>query len=295
MIDLLAAQIIWGAAGPLVKIILADIPPFGLMFLRFLFATLILFVIYEIKYVKTLPPISRGDLKDIFIAGFLGVFINIALYFPAQKLTSVIDAWVIASTGVLFVIGYSFFVLGERLSKIVYLGVVLAFLGTLVIIGNPILGVGSGSLLGNILMLGSTLAGAGSFFAYKRLVAKFPPLALTYFSFLISLPLALPFFLWEYWQNPTWLSSLSPQNIAILAYLVIGSSIVAYTLQGRGLIRLSASLAATAGYLSPVVSIGLSIIFLHEQPTRFFVIGTSLVALGLMLAETRHKRYNKNS
>lgn len=282
------AQIIWGVAGPLVKIVLADIPPFGLMFLRFLFTTIILFIIFEIKFAKNQPAMTRQDIKDIFIAGFFGVFVNICLYFFGQNLTTVIDAWVIASTGTLFVIAYSFLFLGERLSKIIYFGVALAFAGTIIIVGTPILDIGSGSLLGNTLMLGSVLAGVIAFFSYKRLVAKFDPLVLAYYSFLISLPLSLPLFLWEYFQNPIWLANLSVQSLAILTYLVLGSGIAAYTLQGKGLIHLSPSLAATVGYTGAVISVGLSIIFLHEQPTKFFLIGTALVVFGLFLAETRH-------
>jgi len=289
----LGAQIIWGFAGPLVKIVLGDVPPFGLMFLRFLFTAIILFIVYEIKYVKTLPNMSFQDKKDIFIAGFFGVFINIALYFPGQKLTSVIDAWVITSAGTLFVIAISYLFFKERLPKIVYFGAIIAFIGTLVIVGNPIFNLGSGSVLGNVLMLGSTLAGVIGFFSYKHLVAKFHPLVITYFAFLISVPLSLPLFLWEYWQNPLWLGSMSLQSVSILGYLIIGSSIGAYTLQSVGLKHLSPSLAATLGYTSAVISVGLSILFLHEKPTEFFMIGTALVILGLILAETRHRKYNK--
>lgn len=285
------AQLVWGLAGPLVKIVLGEVPPFGLMFLRFLFATVALFIIYELRFSQKPPVMTATDKRNIFLAGFFGVFVNIALYFWAQRLTTVIDAWVITSTGTLFVIGYCFLFLKEKLSTTVYFGAALAFVGTLVIIGTPIFDIGSGSLLGNILMLASTLAGVISYLITKKLVAKFPPLVLTYYFFLISLFFSLPLFLWEYLQNPVWLNTISPQSWGIIAYLVFGSSIAAYTLQFQGLKNLSASIAATLGYASTVISVALSILFLHEQPTGFFIIGSVLVAIGLFLAESRHSSH----
>lgn len=284
----LGAQIIWGVAGPLVKIVLADIPPFSLMYLRFLFAAIFLFIIFETKLAKLQPEKTSADKKNIFLAGFFGVFLNIALYFPAQKLTTVIDAWVIASTGTLFVVILSYFFLHERLKRTVYFGVALAFIGTLVILGSSLLELGKGSLLGNILMLGATLAGAVSFFFTKKVIDKFSPLTLTYYWFLIGLIFSFPLFLWEYLRNPAWLTTISWQNAGILSYLVLGSSIGSYYLSNLGLKYLSPSLAATIGYSGAVIAIGLSIIFLGEKPTVYFVTGTILIVFGLFLAETRH-------
>lgn len=285
-----AAQAIWGIAGPLVKIVLTDIPPFGLMFLRFLFATIVLFVFFEFKPAKH-PTITRADKKKIFLAGFLGVFVNIALYFWGQQKTTVIDAWVITSSGAIFVIALSYLFRGERLTKIVYFGAGLAFLGTLVVVGDGIWQFGRGGFLGNLAMLGATLAAASSYLLTKDLVTKFSPLLLTYYFFFISLFFAVPLFLWEYGRNPFWLASLSTRNLAIVAYLTFGSSIAAYYLAHVGLKSLSASLAATIGYSSTVIAIALSVIFLSERPTVYFLAGTVLVVIGLFLAESRHAHH----
>lgn len=287
----LGAQLIWGVAGPLVKVILGDIPPFSLMYLRFLFAAIFLFIIFETKLAKFQPEKTLADKKNIFLAGFFGVFLNIALYFPAQKLTTVIDAWVIASTGTLFVVILSYFVLKERLARIVYAGVALAFAGTLIILGSSLGDVGKGNLIGNLLMLGAVLAGAISFFYTKKVANKFSPLTLAYYWFLIGLVFSFPLFLWEYFQNSAWMATISLQNLAILSYLVFGSSIGSYYLSNLGLKHLSPSLAATIGYSSSVIAIGLSVIFLGEKPTTSFIIGAALIVVGLFLAESRHPRH----
>lgn len=284
----LGAQMIWGVAGPLVKIVLADIPPFTLMYLRFLLASLILSIIFEMKYARLQLKKTNEDKKNIFLAGFFGVFTNIVLYFLAQNLTTVIDAWVIASTGTIFVVILSYFILKERMAIVVYGGVALAFLGTLVIMGSGLFQFGQGNLVGNILMLGATLSAAVSFFYTKRVIERFSPLTLAYYWFLIGLAFSLLLFLWEYWQNPGIIAGIDLPSWGILLYLVFGSSIGAYYLSNLGLRRLSPSLAATIGYSSAVIAITLSIIFLHEKPTTYFLLGTVLVVIGLFLAEMRH-------
>ncbi|MCL4389800.1 MAG: DMT family transporter [Patescibacteria group bacterium] len=293
IIAVFAAQIIWGVAGLLVKIVLADVPPFSLLFFRSLLTCLILYPILEYRVIKgeRLQTISSQDKWTIFWAGFTGVFLNIALYFIGQKLTTVIDAWVINSTGALFVILISYIFIRERLNRIVYFGVALAFVGTLVIIGTPVLGIGSGSIPGNLLILGSTLVLGISYVLTKRLMDRFSPLLLAYYFFLIGLFFSLPFFLWEYLQNPGWIAALSTGSWLIIAYLTIGSSIIAYALDNFALIRLSASAVATAGYISVVIALGLGIIFLHEQMTPFFIAGTIITFCGLFLAETRHPNH----
>ncbi len=131
------AQILWGIGGPLVKVALEQIPPFGFMFLRFLVTCLILFPYFEIKIAKTQPKFSREDLKDLILAGVFGVFANIALYFWGQNLTTITDAWIITATGAPIVLVYSFIFLKERLPKPVYLGIFLSFLGSLSDIDTP--------------------------------------------------------------------------------------------------------------------------------------------------------------
>lgn len=287
------AQIIWGVAGPLVKITLDNVPPFTLMFFRFLLVSLILFPVYEFKLQPLAKLKTAKDKRDIILVGLFAVFLNITLYFVGQKLTTVIDAWVITSTATPFVILLSYLVFKERLAKTVYFGAILAGIGSLIVVGTPLLSFGSGSTLGNLLMLGSTLSGAIPYFLIRRLVAqKYDPLLLTYYFFLTAMILSLPLFLWEYFQNPSLLAAIKPQSLFVIGYLALGSSIASYSLQNYGLKFLSPSIAATLGYTSAVLAIGLSIIFLHEPITPFFIFGTTLVVIGLILAETRHRRYN---
>lgn len=290
----LIAQSIWGAGGPLVKIALGNLPPFGFLFLRSLLTCLVLFPIYEFKLFKIQPEITTKDVINIFLAGFLGVFVNIALYFWGQQLTTVTDAWIITSVGTIFILIYSYIFLHERLNRVVYIGVVISFIGALVIIGEPLLTAGKGNTFGNLLMLGATIAAALSYFPLKELIPKFHALSLAFFQFFITMILTIPLFLLEFSQNPYWLSQISSSSVLILIYEVIGSSILAYALSNWGLKFLPASLSSAVGYAATIIAVGLGIIFLHEHLTFFFILGSLLIALGLFLAESRHPSHPIN-
>lgn len=297
----LLTQVLWGIAGPLVKIGLTSIPPISLLFFRSLGVCLILLPYYE-RWVhqhqeqtqpsntNPVPVLAKEDRWPIFWAGFLGTAVNISFYFWAQKLTSVSDAWIIGSTGTIFIVMFCYLFEKERLGSIVYTGIALAFIGTLLIIGTPILQVGSGNIFGNILMLIATFGGAGSFIFIKKLAARYDPLVLTFYFFLISLIFTTPMFIFEFLQNPLWIASLSLGNIMIIVYEILFASIAAYAFTNISLKHLSASIAATIGYASTAIAILLAIIFLHEKLTHYFIIGASVIALGLLLAETRHRK-----
>jgi drug/metabolite transporter (DMT)-like permease len=193
------------------------------------------------------------------------------------------------SLGSIAVVAYAYFFHHERLSKLVYLGVILAFIGSLFIIGSPILSIGSGSIIGNITLLGAVLSNVVSFFLLKNLANRFSPLYLTYCFFIVSLPFAAPGFVLEFVQNPYWLSNISLSGYLALVYTVLGSSIIAYFFHSYGLKFLSASHASVLGYLSGIIAVLASFVVLKEQLTIPFAIGTIIIIVGLFLAETRHR------
>lgn len=295
VLAILTAHLVWGVATPLVKVILNDVPPISLLYLRCLFTVVLLFPLYEFVFLKRYPkltldgsPITRKDKLQLFAAGFLGTFLNISAYFWGQSLTTVSDAAIIISTGTIFIAAYSYIFMKERLPKLAYTGIILAFAGTLIVIGSPLLQLGQGSGLGNLLLLVATISGAASFLIIRDLVKRFDPFVIIFMSFLISLPFTVPFMLWEFVLDPTWMTKLGASHYYIMAYLIAGSSIVAYFLSNIGLKYLPASIAAAFGYSSTIVAILLGIFFLKESPTVYFFVGGGLIMLGLILVETRH-------
>src|SRR3989338_6900538 len=92
ILALILANIIWGAASPIFKFSLQNIPPFTLAFIRFYGASLILLVM-TYPYLK----IERKDWLKMVLLSFFGVTFNISFFFLGLKLAPSINAPFISS------------------------------------------------------------------------------------------------------------------------------------------------------------------------------------------------------
>ena len=95
ILALIITNVIWGAAPPIFKFALQNIPPFTLAFIRFFFAG----IIFLPLVFKNFQKISLRSWFEIFLVGFFGVFINITFFFLGLKKTESINVPIIASSG----------------------------------------------------------------------------------------------------------------------------------------------------------------------------------------------------
>ncbi|MCL5675699.1 MAG: DMT family transporter [Patescibacteria group bacterium] len=285
------ANVLWGFGGPIVKVALYKISPLTFVAIRMVFSVLILFPFVFPRLKK--QNFDKNDCLMILVIGLLGITFNIGFYFLGLSLTSMIDTSVIISTTSIFTAVAAFLFLKEKISRIVSVGIVLSFAGTVVIILQPILEKGlfsSGNLLGNLLILLSTLTWVAYVILNKEIAKKYDSLVLVFIYFIIGTISFVPFaakdiFRLEFYQ------SLSPFLIFALAYETIFATVICYFLVIWGLKYVTATTAGIITYINPVISIIASILFLGEKVTATFLIGTVLVASGLFLAETRHPKH----
>ena len=95
---LIIANIIWGAAAPIFKLSLENIPPFTLAFLRF-FLGAILLIFFLGRKIKP-PKFYRHDTTLLLVNAIAGITLNIALFFIGLTMTLSINAPVIASAAI---------------------------------------------------------------------------------------------------------------------------------------------------------------------------------------------------
>jgi hypothetical protein len=92
---------------------------------------------------------------------------------------------------------------------------------------------------------------------------------------LLSLPLLLPFYLWEYSQRGGF--ALNAATISALAYYGTIPSIVAYLFWNRGVAQVGASRAGLFVHLMPVFGALLSMMFLGERLHAYHFAGAVLI------------------
>ena len=295
VLALILANIIWGATSPIIKYSLENIPPFSLAFIRFLIASLILFPLVHKK-------IDYPDLKNkwLWVYALFGITLNISFFFAALERTMAINATIIASTGPVMVLIGSALFLREKFKLNVSLGVIIALIGAIVIIFQPILEQGfDGALTGNLFMILATLGAVIATIAGRKFLTEKNAAGATFWSCLIGCLTFLPFMLWEFWQNPGWIAGLDTRGIVGIIYGGVFSSTIAYVIYNWALAKLPAFKTSVFTYIDPVVAILIAIPLLGEKITLPFIIGSALIFVGILIAEHRihwhplHKLLNK--
>lgn len=280
---IIAAHLIWGANYVFAKMTLTEIPIMSLGFLRYGLACLLI-----TPFLFSLPSSERKikfeHLPKLILGGLLVACINIALFYMGLKRTTAIDASVLElSIPVISVIGGWWF-LKEKIYYANFAGIIISLLGALSVIGIPLLLIGnysSGQLIGNLLIIGSSISFVAGCMIFKKLLKIYSPLVITAVTFLTAtIAFAIPALV-EYLQNPSWVLSVSILGIFGLIYITVLSSICAYFLLLWGLNKIPISHANMIQYLEPAVAATLAVPLLGERISFSFIIGTCLIVLGV--------------
>ncbi|MBI3366561.1 DMT family transporter [Candidatus Roizmanbacteria bacterium] len=286
ILALIIANIIWGAAAPIFKFALTNIPPFTLAFLRFFIASLIM-----LPVLKNFKPrsLNTKDWLELILGSFFGITINIAFFFLALKKTQSINAPIIASSGPMFLYIMSVLFLKEKAEGKVFTGMTISLLGVLLIILSPILFDGKtfalGELQGNIFLVISTLGAVLHPLLYKNILKKVDTAVITCLGFIIG---TIPFFPMMLGEFQKWdISMVGLPGIVGVLFGAILSSFAAYSLYNYGLSKIRAEEIGLFTYIDPVIAVLIAIPLLKEYPNAHFFLGSLLVFGGIFFAEGR--------
>jgi drug/metabolite transporter (DMT)-like permease len=299
ILALIIANVIWGAASPIFKFALQNIPPFTLAFIRFFFGGLI-FLPFVIGHWQKL---TVKDWLMICLGGLFGISINIAFFFLGLVRTESINAPIIASAGPVFLFLISVFFLKEKFHQKVFTGMFLSLIGVLVIILSPIFLDGkkivTGEVTGNLFLILATIGAVIDPLLLKNVLKKVSACQVSLISFLFGAVTFIPFMFNE-------LQSWSPGQLNIngwvgIVFGVLFSSAIAYYLFNYGISKISAQEIGVFTYIDPIVAVIIAMPLLGEFPNLYFLIGSLLVFIGILIAENRvhwhpfHKVKNFNT
>jgi drug/metabolite transporter (DMT)-like permease len=279
---LILANVIWGAAFPVYKWALEDLPPFTFTFLRFFLGALIIlpFVINDIK-------VAREDYRNIFLLALFSISIQIPLLFFGLKLAPSINAPIIVSLAPIILIFASVIFLKEKLRAKVVAGTLISLLGIVAIVIVPLLDSGfAGNFLGNFLIFLATICSVVEAILLKKLVVRNSPIIVIFWTFLIgSLPL-IPFVVKES-QTFNLLRDLTLPGLVGLIYGIYFAGIFAHFLYTYGMKYIKASEVGIFNYVDPLATIAIAIPLLGEKLTPAYLVGSLLVFLGIYIAQGR--------
>lgn len=286
VLAIITSTIIWGATASVMKLTLTSVPLFSLAFIRFFGASLILLpFVYKKINMRHVNPL-------LLLTAILGITITISLFFLGLKLTTALNAGIIAAFYPILTLIFAHILLSEKIKRNIIFGAILGIIGISIIIGKDILGSGLYlSPLGDFLIILSTIGAVFYGIFSKKLLEDHSPMLVAYYVFAIGGLAFAPFAFWEWQINSAWILNLPINAIAGILFGILFSSLIAHSFWQWGLSKMDVTKVGFFHYLEPVVATITAVIVLSERITIPFVLGALFILLGLIIAEThRHHR-----
>jgi drug/metabolite transporter (DMT)-like permease len=281
-------SLFWAINIVLGRFIAGTVPPVALTDIRWGGAALIALPL-SWRYLRQDWPVIRKHLPILIFLSLTGITIYNAFAYHGLEMTEAINGLLMQSTGPFLIAIWSLILFRDRLTLAQFLAIVASLLGVLVIIakGDP------ANLLTLRLNQGDlwVLAALVLYALYSSSLRKRPPIhPLSFIAFTIAIgavmlfPAAVVEYLAGRRINPT------PAAFAVLAYVAIFPSLVAYVCFNRGVELIGANRAGPFFHLMPVFGSVIAIAFLGERPQPFHLIGYALIVGGIVLAQAGAKR-----
>jgi O-acetylserine/cysteine efflux transporter len=267
--------LLWGYQFVAIKIGVVQFPPLFFLGLRFLAIAMLLIPFAKKPTRQQLGPVAA---ISVFLGG-----LNFGLFYVGMELGSGSMSAVAYQLSTPFTILLAWPLLEERPSLITSTGVLLAFLGVVVLAAGPGL---SANAVPILLVVGAAFAFAVANVLTKR-HGPFDPLMLMGWSSLFTVPqVMLMSSILEHGQLAT-LVTADERGWLALAYTVFIGGILGFGLWFWLIARCSMSRVAPFGLLLPVFALISSVLFLGDRMTPTLIVGGLLAISGVAITQVR--------
>jgi drug/metabolite transporter (DMT)-like permease len=281
-VEALFAVIVWGASFIATKIALQDISPITIVWLRFLMGLLILGLTVVLQKQFALP--ARKEWTYFALLGFLGITFHQWLQSNGLQTSEAgTTAWIVATTPV-FMALLGWFLLKEKLGWTKISGILLAFIGVLVVVskGNfASISIGTFGAPGDVLILVSAVNWAVfSALSRRGLKSHHPSLMMFHvmsFGWLFTSGLFLTT------NGFAEINDLTINGWMAVAFLGIFCSGLAYIAWYDALKVLTTAQTGVFLYIEPLVAVVVAFFILDEDITLVSLLGGAIIIFGVWL------------
>lgn len=223
----------------------------------------------------------------LVMCAIAAIALNQMLFIKGLSYTSPLHASLLTFISPVLITVSATLFLKEKFTYLKGLGLLLAFLGTILLLQGKESFAGDNFLLGDSLIIGSAIAYTAYFIMVKPLMSDYSPFMVTRMIFTIGFFLTLPFCIKE--VEAISFSSFSFNEWMILAFIIIPGTFFAYFFNIYGIKILNASKAGVYIYTQPFFAGIAAVIFLNEKITLYKIVAAALIFSGLYLAQRRQK------
>lgn len=276
----LSANLLYGANYSVAKIAMPEyILPFAFITIRVCLAAILYFILF--KFIVKAESI-KGKYKMFMLLALFGIAINQLLFFKGLSLTTPINAALIMTTNPITVLIIAAIFLGERITKLKIGGVLLGIIGaaSLILYGNKLV-VSQSNAFGDLLIFINSISFAVFLVLAKPIMKQFQPLTVMFWLFFFGVFMVTPFGVGEL-PEVDW-KTLPTEAYLSIAYVVLGTTVVAYIFNLYALKNLNASTVSTYIYLQPVFATFFALLFGKDMPNVLHLIAAILIFTGVYM------------
>ncbi len=224
------------------------IGPSAFVFLRVVGA---IFIFWGIRFFIR-EKVARSDMWILVLCGLLGVAMNQLLFFNGLNMTSPIDASIIITAIPVLVLIFSAIILKEKITRTKIYGLALGGIGAVLLVWYGKDASGTTSMLGNLFVFLNACSYGLYLVIVKPLMKRYSPITIIswvfLFGFLFVAPIGYPQFI------ETDFSSFTTNTYLSVAYVIIGTTFLAYLFNIFALKHVPPIVSGSYVYLQPAVS-----------------------------------------
>jgi len=270
--------LIWGSTWMAIKIGLAEAPPLYASGIRFMLAAAVVWIIMLIRGCK-LPKTAA----EFFKRGLPGVFTYGAsyslVYFAQQHVSSAMASILFASFPMFVALISLGLLRADRIKLIGWLGLVVGFVG-IVVISHDSLEISGSLFWGTIMGIAASAVSALGTVLHKKWFADEDIVTSAGVQMLFGfVPVMIDAVLFEDISQ----FAINARSIGSLLYLAILGSVVTFLGYYWLLAKMNVVKVAVIGYITPVVAIVIGVAGADEKLTAATLIGGALILLGVFV------------
>ncbi|MGA8942117.1 MAG: DMT family transporter [Thermoactinomyces sp.] len=277
-----AAATIWGGMYIVSKIVLETVPPWVLLEMRFVIGLVVLggWAWYANEW-----KIAFRDLKAMALIGLIGYTGSIGFQFVGTHLSGASLGALITSASPALISLFAWKLLREKPDMKEVSSLVIATLGVMIVIGLPS-EAGSASFMGNIILFGAAVTWALYTVLSRIQTLKYSSLTVTFWANLFGVIFTFPIS-WQEWRSKQVEWPVDAEIWLGIFYLGVISTALAFYFWNKGFEYIDASVGSLFFFFQPVVGTLLGAWLLNEYLAWNFYIGALLIAVGVILSQSR--------
>ena len=280
-----SVAVLFGCSFVAIETGLRELPPLLFASLRFDVAAVALggYVVFTQPRSTWLPQ-TRSDLLGIGVAGVFLIALNNALLFVGQGTTTPAMASMMYGLNPVLAPIFAWWLLGDRLSGVGVLGIVVALAGVVVILQPSPATLTSAGTVGQGLVLGAAAAVAIGSVLLKRVTPEMGSLPLTAWAAVLGAAVLHGASLLV-GESPTAVVGVSRSTVASLLVVGVPSTAVAYAIRFELIDRIGPVRTNLVAYVVPIVAAVVGWALLGAGVSPVTVAGFVVVIAGFTLVE----------